>query len=102
MTRWIEQQDEPADGTTDGAAMDGGDGTEQWQVWCSGGTSRGEAQWREQRWLWRRHDCRVVAAAWLLGCGGGATTGGAVDKMAREDNGAAAAWEDNGGAVEDE
>jgi hypothetical protein len=46
-----------------------------------------------QRWLWRRHSCGVVAAARLLGCGGGATMGGAVDKMAREDN---------GGAVEDE
>jgi hypothetical protein len=77
----------------DGAAMDGGDGAEQWRLWCSGGASRGEAWRREQRWLWRRYSCGVVAAARLLGCGGGATTGGAVDKMAREDN---------GGAVEDE
>jgi hypothetical protein len=26
MTRWIERRDEPADGTTDVAAMDGSDG----------------------------------------------------------------------------
>jgi hypothetical protein len=32
---------------------------------------------------------------------GGATTGGAVDKTAREDNGMMTAWEDNGGVVED-
>jgi hypothetical protein len=32
---------------------------------------------------------------------GGATTGGAVDKTAREDNGTTTAREDNGGAVED-
>jgi hypothetical protein len=62
-----------------------------------------------QRWLWR--GCGVMATARLLDCGGGATTGGAVDKMtqedndtvaAREDNGAAVAREDNGGVVEDE
>jgi hypothetical protein len=38
--------------------MDGGDGTEQRWLWCSGGASRGEA---------RRHE--------LWGHGGGAATG---------------------------
>jgi hypothetical protein len=36
-----------SDGTAvdggDGTTMDGGDGAEQWWLWCSGGTSRGEA-----------------------------------------------------------
>jgi hypothetical protein len=46
MTRWIERRDETADGTTDGAAMDDGDGAEQWRLWCSGDASRGEARRR--------------------------------------------------------
>jgi hypothetical protein len=62
MTHWIEQRDEPADGTTDGVAVDGGDGAEQWRLWCSSGASRGEAQLREQRWLWRWRSCGVMAA----------------------------------------
>jgi hypothetical protein len=43
-----------------------------------------------------------VAVAQLWGHGGSATTGGAVDQTAWEDNGMAAAREDNGSAVEDE
>jgi hypothetical protein len=65
MTRWIERRDKLVDGTMDGAAaaarmtaarlwtatvdgsdgtaMDGGDGAEQWWLWCSGGMSKGEA-----------------------------------------------------------
>jgi hypothetical protein len=56
----------------DGAAMDDGDGEEQWRLWCSGGVSRGEARQREQRWCsggcgvaagsWRQRDCWIVAA----------------------------------------
>jgi hypothetical protein len=87
MTRWIERRDEP----TDGVAMDGGDGAEQWRLWCSGGASRGEARQCELRW-WRC-GCVVVAvarlrAARLRGRGGGATTGGSAAARQRHDGSA--------------
>jgi hypothetical protein len=72
MTRWIERRDEPTDGVTDGATMDG---AEQRRLWCSGGVSRGEVRRRE---LW--------------GSGGGATT----------DGGVSAAWQRRGGSGAEE
>jgi hypothetical protein len=59
-------------------------------------------QRREQRRGTTARAAVAVAVAQLWGHGGSATTGGAVDQTAWEDNGMAAAREDNGSAVEDE
>jgi hypothetical protein len=55
--------------------MDGGDGAEQWRLWCSGGVSYGGA-------------AMVVVAARLCGRGGGTVTGSvAVGSWQRRDHG---------------
>jgi hypothetical protein len=55
--------------------MDGGDGAEQWRLWCSGGVSCGGA-------------AMVVVVARLHGRGGGTATGSAaVGSSWRRDHG---------------
>jgi hypothetical protein len=38
----------------DDTTMDGGDGAEQWRLWCSGGSSRGEAAVRPRTARWTK------------------------------------------------